>query len=1195
MIMQLLFLALPAQPPAITEVMANPLDEDNAEFIEICNSSPLAVDLLGYSITDGDAIDVIEPWDETAYGVFPDTDAVTGSTTVPAGGYAVLLETGYVLAPAYDFPPGTVILTTGDAALCNGLAAPSDPLTLFDPAGTADSNAVSTYGTPVPSDIWSERDDDGLDGVPFDPGDGYSVERSSASMPDEESSWVEGPPGGTPGAGCGSQGGPDLSCTGVSASDQQPGPGAPFTASAVFLYAGPSPCPAGTLSLFVDFDADSLPGAADIILATADAAGMLPGSRDTVSAPVSLETGWFCITGLSECVADTLGQNDASSVCVSPGGGVPPVMTEVMANPADEDCDEFIEILYTGPGAYPLSGSSLTDGDALDTVVPWQGVPPPGMRVSQWLPSGGVALVIDPEYVLGSMPYDPPESTVVATVANTTIGSGLTADDPVTLYGPWGTGSGDVQSTYGTPVPSEDPLQRDDDGLDGIPFDPGDGFSVERIHPAGPDAEFNWQASASGGSPGVAPESPDTLDLCVAGIVIIPAVNLSRAETVTLEAFVYNCGSLPAAGAVLEFFVDLDADSSSSPGEVQAALAVPYSMPGQTDTLSTVIDLADGCWLLGATSLLAGDADPSNDTALGAFSSGECPAPAISEVVCNPVDEDTDEYVELWFPGPGVFDIEGCRICDGDALDLVTQWSGGDLADPDASPGRFVPPGSHAVILDPEYAQGAQPWDFAPGTVVATVSNTTLGDGLAGTDPVLLYSAAGTGTSCVLSTYGTPLLSDDPLSCDDDGLDSIPFNPGEGLAVHRIVPSGPDSESNWVASDPTPGGDPPGVETGLDFSPVALDLEPPFGEDGTMVSLSARVANLGAEQASQGELEVWLYEDLDFSGSPSPSEIILSLLPDPPAPGDSVEISTAWPAPGTAMTVGIYTVCAGDTTVSDDSLSMIWNRPCDIVINEIMYHPAPGDPEWIELSNSSADSLDMAGLILSDSREEVLVTDSSIVIAPGAFVIVASDSSAFREVWPGLDCPVIEPPSWPALNDQTQPGEGYADDVRLTLPGGQGADMVPYDDSWGGGAGISLEKTDPGARGWLPGSWSSCTGDATPGTQNSVYSPGSGPQGFLSYWPDPFSPDGDGMDDVLTITVQGGGEVSLEVFNVQGRSLLVLADGAPSGGQFTAVWDGLDADGGRLPVGRYIILARLEKPDGEVREKAAVVVLARHL
>lgn len=1196
MIMQLLFLVLPSQAPVVSEVMANPLDEENAEFIEICNPSPLPVDLLGYSITDGDAMDVIEAWDEASYGAFPDTDAVTGSSVVPAGGYALLLETGYVLAPAYDFPPGTVILTTGDAALCNGLAAPSDPLTLFDPGGTADSNAVSTYGTPVPSDIWSERDDDGLDGIPFDPGDGMSVERVSVSMPDVEAGWTEGPMGGTPGAGCGSQGGPDLSCTGVSASQQQPGPGVPFSVSAVFLYSGPSPCPGGTLSLFVDYDADSLPGPGDLILSTADASGMLPGSRDTLSSILSLDTGWFCISGLSECDGDTLWSNDASSACVSPGGGVPPVISEVMANPFDEDCDEFIEILYGGPGAYPLSGSSITDGDALDAVVPWQGEPPQGMRVSQWLPSGSVALLIDPEYVLGSMPYDPPGSTVVVTVANTTIGSGLTADDPVTLYGPWGSGLDDVQSTYGTPVPSGDPLLRDDDGLDGIPFDPGDGYSVERIHPSGPDAEFNWKASAAGGSPGVAPESPDTLDLCVAGIGISPAAALSRAETVTVEAFVYNCGSLPAAGAVLEFFVDLDADSSSSAGEVQAVLPVPYSMPGQTDTLTTMFDLADGCWLVGATSILAGDADPSNDTALGSFSSGVCPAPAVSEVVCNPYEEDSEEYVELWFPGPGVFDLEGCLICDGDALDVITQWTAEALADPDASPGRFMPPGSFAVVLDPEYVLGAQPWDFAPGTLIATVSNTTLGDGLAGTDPVLLYSAAGTDTTCILSTYGTPLLSDDPLSCDDDGLDSIPYNPGEGLAVHRIVLPGPDTEGNWVASDPTPGGGPPGVQTGVDFSPVVLDLEPPFGEDGTMVSLSASVANLGVEPVSQGGLEVWFYEDLDFSGSPSPSEMFLSLTPDPPAPGDSIEISTSWPAPGSSMQVGVFTICAGDTLVSDDSLSMTWNRAYDVAVNEIMYHPAPGEPEWIELANVAADPVDISGLMLSDSHEEVTITDSSVIMAPDGFVIVASDSSAFREIWPGIDCPVIEPPSWPALNDQTQPGEEYADDVRLTLPGGQGADMVPYDDSWGGAAGVSIEKTDPGARGWLPSSWSSCTGGGgTPGAQNSVYSPGQGGQGFLSFWPDPFSPDGDGSDDVLTIQVQGGGEVTLEIFNVQGRSIRVLAGGSPSGGQFTAIWDGLDGEGGRLSVGRYIILARLLKPNGEVREKAAVVVLARHL
>ena len=50
-----------------------------------------------------------------------------------------------------------------------------------------------------------------------------------------------------------------------------------------------------------------------------------------------------------------------------------------------------------------------------------------------------------------------------------------------------------------------------------------------------------------------------------------------------------------------------------------------------------------------------------------------------------------------------------------------------------------------------------------------------------------------------------------------------------------------------------------------------------------------------------------------------------------------------------------------------------------------------------------------------------------------------------------------------------------------------------------------------------------------------------------------------------------------------------------SGGVFTVSWNGLDSDGGRLSVGRYIVFARLEKSNGEVREKAAVVVLARRL
>ncbi|MGB4083366.1 MAG: lamin tail domain-containing protein [Candidatus Fermentibacter daniensis] len=1201
MMIQILVIALSGQTPVLSEVMANPLNEDCCEFVEISNPSASPVDLAGFSLTDGDALDTIQAWNEAVHGTFPDSDAVTGTTIIPPGGYAVLLETGYVSDPAYDFPPGTIILTTGDAAICNGLAASSDPLTLFDAGGTADSNAVSTYGTPVPSDNWSERDDDGLDDIPFDPGDGFSVERLSDFMPDASGSWIAGPFGGSPGTGPGSSSGPDLSCTGVVLQDAQPAPGLPIQASATFLYTGSQPCPSGTLSLFVDLDADSALGPGETELVSVDPFGMLPGERDTIFASVTLPAGWYCITGLARCSQDSFPANDASTACAAPAGGVPPVISEVMADPIDEDCDEFIEIYYGGPGAYPLAGSRITDGDAVDILIPWTGeLPGPGLRTSQWLPSGCTAVVLDPEYPFGSRPYAFPESTVIATVGNTTLGNGLTTDDPVTLYGPFGTGLVDVLSTYGTPVPSDDPLLRDDDGLDGIPLAPGNGCSAERISLNGPDAEFNWAASGPGGSPGVVPPPLDSLDLCLAGFWIEPVGVLSTASPaglVSLRASVGNFGGLPADGATLTFFLDMDADSSASPLEVIASLPVPYSAPGSLDTLETVLDLEDGCWLIGASVYHPDDFDPSNDTALRGYSAGECPSPVISEVMCNPSSEDTDEYVELWFPGPGVFNLEGCRICDGDALDVLVPWRPelGAPADPDASTGMFMPAGSFTVILDAEYCLGAQPWDFAPGTRVITTANTTIGDGLSGRDPLLLYSAAGTDTTCIMSTYGTPVLSNDPLLCDDDGLDSIPFDPGEGLAVHRILLAGPDSEGNWIASNPSPGSDPPSVHQGVDFSPVRLTLEPPFGEDGRAVAISSVIANLGTVSIPEGDLRVVIYADLDHSSTPSPSEVILARTPPPPAPGDSIPVETSWFGTHSAVPVIVFTSCAGDSIASDDTLRVEWNRATDLVINEIMYRPNPGEPEWIELHNRSEYPVQLAGVVLSDSREDVTITADSILVEAGGYVILAPDSAEFRDAWPDAPGLVIEPPSWPALNDQIQPGREYADDVRISLSCGQALDMVPYAPSWGGSAGRSLEKIDPAASGWLSTSWTTCSGTGTPNERNSSYNPDPGHHGFLSCEPDPFSPDGDGVDDALSIHVEGEGHVTVEIYNVQGRRLLTLADGLQSGGVFTVSWNGLDSDGGRLSVGRYIVFARLEKSNGEVREKAAVVVLARRL
>ena len=121
-----------SQSPVITEIAPNPFLEISGEFVEIYNSSSEPLCLGGYSITDGDALDELLPWDEGVHGPFPHTGMILGTDTIPPEGFALVFELDYPDAPVYEIPAGTLILTTGDHAICNGLAASSDPLTLYN-------------------------------------------------------------------------------------------------------------------------------------------------------------------------------------------------------------------------------------------------------------------------------------------------------------------------------------------------------------------------------------------------------------------------------------------------------------------------------------------------------------------------------------------------------------------------------------------------------------------------------------------------------------------------------------------------------------------------------------------------------------------------------------------------------------------------------------------------------------------------------------------------------------------------------------------------------------------------------------------------------------------------------------------------------------------------------------------------------
>ncbi|MCZ6676493.1 MAG: lamin tail domain-containing protein [Candidatus Poribacteria bacterium] len=148
----------------INEVMANPLDEDTGEFIELFNTGPGPIDVLDWQFTDGDATDIIQPFRDS-------------QTAIPPKGYALILDAEY--ADDYDLPPDTVLLTTKNTTLGNGLQI-NDPITLFDDSGT---KVIDTYAHP------------------FNPKNGISAERVDVTVGDIPENWKASidPSGSTPG------------------------------------------------------------------------------------------------------------------------------------------------------------------------------------------------------------------------------------------------------------------------------------------------------------------------------------------------------------------------------------------------------------------------------------------------------------------------------------------------------------------------------------------------------------------------------------------------------------------------------------------------------------------------------------------------------------------------------------------------------------------------------------------------------------------------------------------------------------------------------------------------------------------------------------------------------------------------------------------------------------------------------------
>jgi hypothetical protein len=239
------------------------------------------------------------------------------------------------------------------------------------------------------------------------------------------------------------------------------------------------------------------------------------------------------------------------------------------------------------------------------------------------------------------------------------------------------------------------------------------------------------------------------------------------------------------------------------------------------------------------------------------------------------------------------------------------------------------------------------------------------------------------------------------------------------------------------------------------------------------------------------------------------------------------------------------------------------------------------ETEWIELYNPTDFDVDLQEYKIGDELGWRDISDTALILLSGGYIILSQDMGRFLEYYSDFNGIITSPNGWQILNND-------GDVVRLGDASGYTIDSVVYDKGFPDNR--SRERyIDAENNSFWGGSFDPA--GSTPGVPNSYFYPRLNSID-IEISPDPFSPDGDGFEDFTTIkhNPPEAETFELAIYDISGRKVKTLIENDVSiPGEIT--WDGRGDDGRKLPVGIYIVYARVE---GEMSmETKRTVVIAR--
>ena len=408
-----------------------------------------------------------------------------------------------------------------------------------------------------------------------------------------------------------------------------------------------------------------------------------------------------------------------------------------------------------------------------------------------------------------------------------------------------------------------------------------------------------------------------------------------------------------------------------------------------------------------------------------------------------------------------------------------------------------------------------------------------------------------------------------------DVIDSLGYDDSwmikSGISMEKMLPDNPSENPQfWLPSTDIEGATPGRINSVTpkiyDLSIDSLTTAPYDGNSSSDVILHCWFSNCGQKDCSPAQIVVG-ENDREII-----SENIVLLKA---GMSDSMMINIG------SLESGVHRIrawlhWAEDMAPENDTLEIELRTSFftgDLLLSEFLAIPGEqiaengARAEFIEFFNPGNNIQFDRWMICDENVDSPTEIQRQIAINKNAYVVIASDSSIFNFPYTSPENTIVLK-NFPSLNNGS-------DAIFLKDPTGKTIDSLFYNENWNISEGISTERifyTNPN----ITDNWRLSTDPSggTPGYKNSVSISDSYEEPGIRGEPNPFSPNGDGIDDEIAIIYKvpyPSAMVSVQIYDLMGRLIYEPAKNIVSSSEGVVYWNGASKHGDRARIGMYVV------------------------